>query len=91
MLQSMNQLGSILRGARGRLGLTQIEVAAKAGLSPTTLAALEGGLVTRARALTLASLAKVLGVSFEDLQLASMPRPQGADVSQPPENGTGKP
>jgi len=55
-----------LRGQRERQALTQLELAVKAGLTPTTISHLETGR-TEARLPTVRKLAKALGLKPVDL------------------------
>lgn len=67
----MTPLGSILKAARGRLGLSQDEVAQRAGIVSTTLTRLETGETPTPQAPTLARLAAVLSLDLESLVVAA--------------------
>jgi transcriptional regulator with XRE-family HTH domain len=56
-----------LRELRTAAGLTQQELAVKAGLSMSAVAHLEGGRIPDPRLSTLKALARALGVSLDDL------------------------
>lgn len=53
--------------ADGPCGLTQIELAQRAGMEPNAVSAIETGLVEYPRALTLARLATALDTTVESL------------------------
>ena len=92
-MEQQISIASILREARGRLGMTQAQVASKAGISVKALVELEGGLVTKARAVTLANLSRVLKLPFDLLHRARN-APAGAtpsipgEANSPPPHGT---
>ena len=67
----MNSLGSILRAARGRLELSQEELAQKANVAIYTVSRLETGLTPRPQPTTLARLAVVLNLDLESLEVAA--------------------
>jgi transcriptional regulator with XRE-family HTH domain len=56
-----------LRELRTAAGLTQQDLAVKAGLSMSAVAHLEGGRIPDPRLSTLKALARALGVSLDDL------------------------
>lgn len=58
----MEHVGELVRYHRGRSGMTQEELAERAGISPAALVRLEGGEIRRPRAGTLAKLAGALEV-----------------------------
>ena len=58
----MEHVGELVRYHRGLAGMTQEELAEKAGISPAALVRLEGGEIKRPRAGTLGKLAGALGV-----------------------------
>ena len=64
---SPRQLGSTIRKLRERAGLTQDELATKAGISQPYLSQLEAGSVKRPAVQVVHRLAKALGVTIEDL------------------------
>ncbi|MGP4016896.1 BTAD domain-containing putative transcriptional regulator [Saccharopolyspora sp. 5N708] len=65
---SGSQLGKLLREFRKRAGLTQLQVADRAGLSAAGLRDVEQGRVVRPRAATLRRLSEVLGLSRIELE-----------------------
>ncbi|MCI2421200.1 tetratricopeptide repeat protein [Saccharopolyspora sp. K220] len=65
---SGGQLGKLLREFRKRAGLTQLQVADRAGLSAAGLRDVEQGRVVRPRAATLRRLSDVLGLSRIELE-----------------------
>ncbi|MER7506638.1 helix-turn-helix transcriptional regulator [Nonomuraea pusilla] len=67
------QLGHILRHARGERSI--VEVAAAAGMSAETLRKIETGRIATPAFFTIASLADVLGVSLDHLAVRSTPTP----------------
>jgi transcriptional regulator with XRE-family HTH domain len=68
----MEYVGQLIRYHRGRLGLTQEELAEKARVSPATVVRMEAGQIERPRIATLQSFAGALGVDpAEFLQLAA--------------------
>lgn len=58
----MEHVGELVRYYRGRVGLTQEQLAEKADISAAALVRLEGGEIKRPRAGTLGKLAGALGV-----------------------------
>ena len=79
----MEHVGELVRYHRGRVGMTQEELAEKAGISPAALVRLEGGEVKRPRAGTLGKLAGALGVDPQEFTRI------GAGRSGPGEHGAG--
>lgn len=79
-------LGRNLRRLRGRLGLTQEEVAQRAHLSRVAVTAIESGLVTNPQAQTLARLADALGVDIASLGEPAAPSAH-TDDDQPASPG----
>ena len=81
-------LGLLLRGARQALGLTQSELAARAGLSTGAVRDLEQGRSSRPRATSVRALAEVLGLEPAHRarlhRLASPPGPDPAPATGPP-------
>ncbi|WP_285686902.1 BTAD domain-containing putative transcriptional regulator [Actinoplanes sp. NBRC 103695] len=79
-------LGLLLREARQALGLTQSELAARAGLSTGAVRDLEQGRSSRPRVTSVRALAGVLGLesSHRLLRLASRPGPGPAPATGPP-------
>jgi transcriptional regulator with XRE-family HTH domain len=71
----MQGVGWAIRYHRGRVGMTQEELARMAGMAPTSVVRLENGEIERPRASTLAKLAGALGVDPEEFTrfLAGMP------------------
>jgi transcriptional regulator with XRE-family HTH domain len=72
MLVSRAQLGAAIAGARTKAGLTQAELAQRAGLDEATVSALEQGQY-RPAADELSRLAQALGV--DELDLLRRPAP----------------
>ena len=56
-----------IKKLRTKLGLTQDDLAKKAGTKYTTLMKVESGAVNKPSVQTMAKIAKALGVSIEDL------------------------
>ena len=56
-----------IKRLRNKLGLTQDDLAKKADIKYTTLMKVESGTVNKPSVQTMAKIAKVLGVSIEDL------------------------
>ncbi|MBO4206239.1 helix-turn-helix domain-containing protein, partial [Micromonospora echinofusca] len=74
--------GVQLRTLRERAGLTQEELAERAGVTAHAVSALERGIRSRPYPRTVRSLAGALGISATDraaLLAASLPRPRTAD------------
>lgn len=71
----MEHVGELVRYHRGQAGMTQEELAEKAGVSPTTVVRLESGEIRRSRTLTLAKLAKALGIASDTLVWFLPPNP----------------
>jgi transcriptional regulator with XRE-family HTH domain len=63
----MKPLGPVLRRARRRRGLTQVQVASRAKLHQSVISALENGHRDRPSFAVVARLAKVLGVELATL------------------------
>lgn len=61
------ELAAALRAARKKVGLSQYQLADKAGLSRQTIAAIETGIPTTVKLSTLRALAAALGVPVETL------------------------
>lgn len=59
------RLGRLLREARG--GRSMVEIAAEAGVSPETLRKIETGRAPTPAFFTVAALARVLGLSMDEL------------------------
>lgn len=60
-------LAARLRALRTRAGLTQLQLATRAGLTPAAVGHIETGARTRPAAETVARLARALGVAVEEL------------------------
>ena len=75
--------GALLRSLREAAGLTQEELAFRAGLSPNAVGALERGVRRRPQPHTVRSLSEALGLSEEERRslLASVPKQSGAASS----------
>ncbi len=63
----MEHVGELVRYHRGRVGMTQEQLAQEAGISTAALVRLEGGEIKRPRAGTLSKLAGALGVDPAEL------------------------
>ena len=72
MLVSRAQLGAAVAGARAKAGMTQAELASRAGIDEATIAALEQGQY-RPESHELSRLAEVLSV--DELELLRRPSP----------------
>ncbi|WP_336922176.1 ATP-binding protein [Aquipuribacter sp. SD81] len=83
--------GGLLRDLRERAGLTQEELAARAGLTPHGVGALERGVRTRPYPHTVRSLADALGLADDDRArlVAAVPRrpPRAASAAPPADPG----
>jgi transcriptional regulator with XRE-family HTH domain len=62
-----NPLGELIVRRRAVLGLSQLELSARAAVDIKTLQGLEAGTTQRPRAVTLGKIAKVIGVDVADL------------------------
>lgn len=62
----MEHAGEAIRYHRGKAGLTQEQLAERAGVSPTTVVNLENGEIRRPRVTTLQNLATALGVDPQE-------------------------
>ena len=75
----MIPMAANLRAARGRSGLTMVELARQAGVTPETVQRIEAGrILKRPQARTIAKLAEVLGCTTEALER------NGAESAQAP-------
>ncbi len=63
----MATIGENIKRLRTKQGLSQDDLARKAELKYSTLAKIEGGFVKKSGVQMIAKIAKVLGVSVEDL------------------------
>ena len=63
----MATIGKNIKKLRTKQGLSQDDLARKAGLKYSTLAKIEGDFVTKPGVQMIAKIAKTLGVSMEDL------------------------
>ena len=63
----MATIGENIKKLRAKQGLSQDDLARKAGLKYSTLAKIEGDFVTKPGVQIMAKIAKALGVSIEDL------------------------
>ena len=66
-------IGEVIRQLRERLGLTQLQLAARAGVTDTTLRSVERGRKAYHRS-TLVALASALGTNVDDVILAARSR-----------------
>lgn len=62
------KLGRTVRAARGRCGLTQLKLGAKAKLANSLIARIEAGQIKRPGAITIAKLSEALGIPIEALE-----------------------
>lgn len=78
--QTIEPFGALLRRMRERAGLSQQELADRAGLTPHAVSALERGTRTRPYPHTVRSLAEALGASADerDALIAAVPRRRAA-------------
>lgn len=60
-------IGENVKKYRNKLGLSQEEFARKSGVKYTTLTKIESNVIKKPSVLIMAKLAKILGVSIEDL------------------------
>jgi transcriptional regulator with XRE-family HTH domain len=75
------RIGALLRHARGPRSM--VDVAASAGVSAETLRKIESGRVPTPAFFTVAALATVLGVSLDELAVASRPEVDEHDQARP--------
>ena len=76
----MTPLGRNIRDRRGRLGLSQAELASECGLDAETVSRVETGLVAKPQAATVARLAKALKTTVAVLE--------GRESASPEANGS---
>jgi len=62
-----NKIGKNVKKYRNKLRLSQEEFAKKSGVKYTTLTKIESNVIKKPSVLIMAKLAKILGVSIEDL------------------------
>ena len=62
-----NNIGENIKKRRTRLGLSQEDFAQKSGVKYTTLTKIETGVIKTPSVVLVAKIAKVLGVSIEEL------------------------
>ena len=62
-----NKIGNNLKKYRNKLKLSQEDFAKKSGVKYTTLTKIESNVIKKPSVLIMAKLAKILGVSIEDL------------------------
>lgn len=70
-MSDSNGLQARIRAARERAGLTQAELARRVGLAPNHIARLESGEKSNPRFETVARIAAELGLSLDELSIAS--------------------
>ena len=63
----MATISQNIKRIRAKQGLTQDDLARKANIKYSTLAKIDGGVVTKPSVQTIAKIAKSLGVSMEEL------------------------
>ena len=66
-MTSGKTIGTNIKKARAKLGLTQDDLAKKADVKYTTLTKIESGVVNKPSVQTMAKIAKALDVSIENL------------------------
>ena len=66
-MTSRKTISENIKKARAKLSLTQDDLAKKADIKYTTLMKVESGTVNKPSVQTMAKIAKVLGVSIEEL------------------------
>ena len=62
-----NNIGENIKKSRTKLGLSQEDFAQKSGVKYTTFTKIETGVIKKPSVILVAKIAKVLGVSIEDL------------------------
>ena len=62
-----SNIGENIKKYRTKLGLSQEDFATKSGVKYTTLTKIETGVIKKPSVILMAKVAKVLGVSIEDL------------------------
>ena len=62
-----NKIGKNLKKYRNKLKLSQEDFAKKSGVKYTTLTKIESSVIKKPSVLIMAKIAKILGVSIEDL------------------------
>jgi transcriptional regulator with XRE-family HTH domain len=76
----MDHVGELIRRYRGRSGMTQEELASRAGVAASTLIRIESGEAKRPRVGTLSRLSEVLGIGPEELRGKARPEETPAGV-----------
>ena len=66
-MATANNIGKNIKKRRTKLGLSQENFAQKSGVKYTTLTKIESGVIKTPSVLMVEKIAKVLGVSIEDL------------------------
>ena len=84
-MDSSSYLGYAIAAARKKAGLTQDELSDKAGLSYSTLAKIEQGGIKAPSVFTIASIARALGITLDDLITSGAPR----EVKKAPKGSSG--
>lgn len=80
----MEHVGEAIRYHRGRVGMTQEQLARAAGLAPTSVVRLENGEIDRPRISTLTNLAKALVINPAELvQFVAVINPPTATQREP--------
>ncbi len=62
-----NNIGENIKKRRAKLGLSQEDLAKKSGVKYTTLTKIESGVIKTPSVVMTAKIARILGVSIEDL------------------------
>ena len=66
-MATRNNIGENIKKRRTKLGLPQEDFAQKSGVKYTTLTKIETGVIKTPSVVTMAKIAKALGVSIEEL------------------------
>jgi transcriptional regulator with XRE-family HTH domain len=71
----VEHVGEVIRNRRGELGITQEELAKRAGIAPTSVVRLESGEIRQPRISTIHRLSEALGMDAKELLGFVMSRP----------------
>jgi transcriptional regulator with XRE-family HTH domain len=80
-------IGQSVKDLRAAVGLTQQELAVKAGLSVSVVSQIEQGTNADPRLSTLAALARALGVNLDQLAGGTTPAPEPPGEKPAPKRG----
>ncbi|PLS85253.1 MAG: hypothetical protein CYG60_13600 [Actinobacteria bacterium] len=78
----MEHVGELIRHLRGRLRMTQEDLAQRAGLSPATVVRIETGEIKRPRSSTLAKIAPALGLDLHALSHFVTYGPEDLEIAE---------